>query len=112
VQKGPESIVSYPIRGNLSNCEMGLRVLIVSYPVKGNIWQIKTYDLELTFVKACSDLWVIHQRKCKEWQKRVFSRPISNEITMHGYMVLTFAKCTTIMIAELVVTSGLESSLD
>jgi hypothetical protein len=27
VQKGPEGIVSYPIRGNLSNCERGLRVL-------------------------------------------------------------------------------------
>jgi hypothetical protein len=27
VQEGPEGIVLYPIRGNLSNCERGLRVL-------------------------------------------------------------------------------------
>jgi hypothetical protein len=26
VQKGPEGILSYPIRVNLSNCERGLRV--------------------------------------------------------------------------------------
>jgi hypothetical protein len=38
-------------------------------PKRGNLWQIKTYELGLTFVKACSDLWAIHQRKCKEWQK-------------------------------------------
>jgi hypothetical protein len=44
-------------------------------------------------------------------KKRFPSRSISDEITMHGYMALTFAKCTTIMIAELVVTSGLGSSL-
>jgi hypothetical protein len=36
----------------------------------------------------------------------------SDEITTHVYRVLTFAKCTTIMIADLAVTSGLESSLD
>jgi hypothetical protein len=45
--------------------------------------------------------------------KRKFSSgPISDEITMHGYRVLTFIKCTTIMIAELMVTSGLRSSPD
>jgi hypothetical protein len=37
---------------------------------------------------------------------------ISNEITIRGYMMLTFIKCTTIMIVELVVTSGQESSFD
>jgi hypothetical protein len=36
----------------------------------------------------------------------------SDEITTHGYRVLTFAKCTTIMIAELAVTSGLGSFFD
>jgi uncharacterized protein with LGFP repeats len=40
LQKGPESILSYPTRGNL--------------------WQNKTYDLVLTFVKACSDLLASH----------------------------------------------------
>jgi hypothetical protein len=39
------------------------------YPTGGNLWQSKTNDLGLTFVKACSVLWAIHQRKCKEWQK-------------------------------------------
>jgi hypothetical protein len=43
---------------------------------------------------------------------RFTSRLASNEITTHGYRVLTFAKCTTIMIAELAVISGLGSSLD
>jgi hypothetical protein len=32
---------------------------------------------------------------------------VSDEITMCGYMVLTFTKCITIMIDELTVTSGL-----
>jgi hypothetical protein len=51
---------------------------------------------------ACSDLWAIHQKKCKKWQKGGFSsRLSSNEITTHGYRVLPFAKCTTIMIAVL-----------
>jgi hypothetical protein len=36
----------------------------------------------------------------------------SDEITTRGYRVLTFAKCITIMIAKLVVTSGLGSSFD
>jgi hypothetical protein len=34
-----------------------------------------------------------------------------NEITTRGYMILSFIKCTNIMIAELAVTSGLGSSL-
>jgi hypothetical protein len=42
------------------------------YPIRGNLWQSKTYDLELTFVRACSDLCPIHKRKCKEWQKGGF----------------------------------------
>jgi hypothetical protein len=45
-------------------------------------------------------------------KRRFSSHPISNEITAHGYMVLTTAECTTIMIAELVVISGLGSSFD
>jgi hypothetical protein len=40
------------------------------------------------------------------------SRLASDEITTHGYRVLTFAKFTTTMIAELAVTSGLGSSFD
>jgi hypothetical protein len=45
--------------------------------------------------------------------KRRFSHHlISDEITVRGYRVLTFAMCTTIMIVMLVVTSGLGSSLD
>jgi hypothetical protein len=43
---------------------------------------------------------------------RFSSRLASDEITMCGYMALTFAKCTTIMIVELTVISGLRSSLD
>jgi hypothetical protein len=40
------------------------------------------------------------------------SRLVKDEITTRGYRVLTFTKCTTIMIAVLVVTSGLGSSFD
>jgi hypothetical protein len=36
----------------------------------------------------------------------------SDEITTRGYRVQTSAECTTIMIAELAVTSGLGSSSD
>jgi hypothetical protein len=36
----------------------------------------------------------------------------SDEITTHGYMVLTFAKYITILIAVLAVTSSLGSSFD
>jgi hypothetical protein len=42
--------------GNISNYERGLRVSL--YPTRGKLWQSKTYKLELTFVKACSDLLV------------------------------------------------------
>jgi hypothetical protein len=60
----------------------------MGYPRVGNLWQSKTNDLGLTFVKACSDLWAIHQWKCKEWQKRGFSgRLASDEITTRGYRV-------------------------
>jgi hypothetical protein len=41
-----------------------------------------------------------------------YSYLASDEITTRGYRVLTFAKCTTIMIAELAVTSDLGSSFD
>jgi hypothetical protein len=45
--------------------------------------------------------------------KRMFSsRLCSDEIPTRGYRVLTFIKCTTIMIAKLAVTSGLVSSLN
>jgi hypothetical protein len=37
---------------------------------------------------------------------------MGDEITMRGYTVLTSAECTTIMIAELTVTSVLGSSFD
>jgi hypothetical protein len=42
----------------------------------------------------------------------LYSRLASDEITTRGYRVLTFAKYTMIMIAELAVTSGLGSSFD
>jgi hypothetical protein len=45
-------------------------------------------------------------------KRRFFSRLANDEITTHGYKVLTFAKCITIVIAELEVTSDLGSSLD
>jgi hypothetical protein len=45
--------------------------------------------------------------------KRMFSnRLASDEITTHGYRVLTFVKCTTIMIVELMDMSSLGSSRD
>jgi hypothetical protein len=37
---------------------------------------------------------------------------MGDEITTRGYMVLTSVECITIMIAELVIISGLGSSLD
>jgi hypothetical protein len=30
------------------------------YPTRRNLWQSKTYDLVLTFVKTCSDLLASH----------------------------------------------------
>jgi hypothetical protein len=48
-----------------------------------------------------------------KWQKGGFSsRLASDEITTRGYRMLTFAKCVTIMIVVLAVTSGLGSSFD
>jgi hypothetical protein len=41
-----------------------------------------------------------------------YSRLASDEITTRGYRVLTFAKFTSTMIAELAVTSGLGSPFD
>jgi hypothetical protein len=49
---------------------------------------------------------------CKEWKKEVFSFLASHEITTRGYKAVTFAKCTTIMIVELTVMSGMGSSRD
>jgi hypothetical protein len=46
----------------------------------------------------------------KNGKREVSSRLASDEITMCGYMMLTFTKCTTIMIVELAVTRGLGSS--
>jgi hypothetical protein len=43
---------------------------------------------------------------------RFSSCSIRDEITTRGYRALTFAKCTTIMIVELAVTSSLGSSFD
>jgi hypothetical protein len=48
----------------------------------------------------------------KNGKRRFSSHPYSDEITMRGYRVLTFAKCTTIMIAKLAVTSGPGSALE
>jgi hypothetical protein len=45
-------------------------------------------------------------------KRRFSSRLASNEITTCGYRMLTFAKCTTIVIVELAVTSDIGSSLD
>jgi hypothetical protein len=45
-------------------------------------------------------------------KRRFSSRLASDEITTHWYMALNFAKCTTIMIVELAITSSLGSSLD
>jgi hypothetical protein len=45
-------------------------------------------------------------------KRRFSSRSASDEITTRGYRALTFAKCTTIMIVVLAVTSGLGSSLE
>jgi hypothetical protein len=45
-------------------------------------------------------------------KRRFSSRLAGNEITTLGYRALTFVKCTTIMIAMLMVTSGLGSSRD
>jgi hypothetical protein len=61
---------------------------------------------------AFSNIWAIHQRKCKEWQKGGSLVTTGDEITTRGYRVLTSVECTTIMIAELAVTSGLRSSLE
>jgi hypothetical protein len=45
-------------------------------------------------------------------KRTISSHPISDKITMRGYRVLTFAKCTTVMTVVLTVTSGLGSPLD
>jgi hypothetical protein len=45
-------------------------------------------------------------------KKRFSSRLASSEITTRDYMVLTFVKCTTIMIVKLMVMSDLGSSQD
>jgi hypothetical protein len=45
-------------------------------------------------------------------KRRFSSRSASDEIIMRGYRALTFANCTTILIGELAVTSGLGSSLE
>jgi hypothetical protein len=45
-------------------------------------------------------------------KRRFSSHPRSDEITTHGSRVLIFVKCTTIMIAELAVTSSLGSFLE
>jgi hypothetical protein len=42
----------------------------------------------------------------KNDRKDVLYSPTGDKITMRGYRVLTSAECTTIIIAELTVTSG------
>jgi hypothetical protein len=63
VQEGHEGILLYPIWRNLSNCERDMRVFCCTQ-TGDNLWQNKTYNVGLTFVKACSDLLTSHQRKC------------------------------------------------
>jgi hypothetical protein len=48
----------------------------------------------------------------KNGRKEVLYSPTGDEITMRGYWVLTSVECTTIMIAELAVTSDLGSSFN
>jgi hypothetical protein len=49
VQEGPEGIMLYPIRGNLSNCERGMRVLCyiqqaeMSHPVLRSKTRFSSY---------------------------------------------------------------------
>jgi hypothetical protein len=45
-------------------------------------------------------------------KRRFSSRLASNEITTHGYMSLTFAKCTTVITVMVTVTSDLGFSRD
>jgi hypothetical protein len=45
-------------------------------------------------------------------KRRFSSHPLSDEITTCGYRALTFAKCTTVMIVVLTVTSDQGSSFD
>jgi hypothetical protein len=46
----------------------------------------------------------------KNGKRRFFSHLVGDEITTPGYGVLTSVECTTIMIIELTVISGLGSS--
>jgi hypothetical protein len=48
----------------------------------------------------------------KNGRKEVLYSPMGDEITMRRYWVLTSVECTTIMIAELAVTSDLGSSFN
>jgi hypothetical protein len=63
--RGAMRVFCCPKRGKPLQLRKGPEGILL-YPTRGNLWQIKTYDLGLTFVKACSDLWAIHQRNCKE----------------------------------------------
>jgi hypothetical protein len=45
-------------------------------------------------------------------KRRFYSHLASDEITMCGYRVLTFAKYTTMMTVVITVTNGLRSSRD
>jgi hypothetical protein len=54
----------------------------------------------------------LYTKGVKNEKRRFSSWLASDEINTRGYKVLTFAKCTTIMIVELIVMSGLESSRD
>jgi hypothetical protein len=91
VQDGPESILLYPIEGNLSNCKRGLSVFLL-YPTRRNLWQSKAYDLGLTFVKACSDLLASHHGSVtvlgQHGNMEVLYSPKGDEITTRGYRAL------------------------
>jgi hypothetical protein len=45
-------------------------------------------------------------------KRRFLQSPTGDEITTRGYKTLTFAKCTNVMTAVLMVTNGLGSSFD
>jgi hypothetical protein len=83
--------------GNLSNCKRGMRLSL--YPIGRNLWQSRTYKLELTFLKVCSDFLASHQRKCDcawpVWQNgdsnlcRVYTYHYSHAYGYKRSMILT-----------------------
>jgi hypothetical protein len=41
------------------------------YPTMGHLRQSKTYELGLTFIKSCSDLWPYTKGSAKNGRKKV-----------------------------------------